>query len=145
MGLLRSLFSLFTHQDNYGTECRTMQGEKVKSKAEKIIADYFHRNNIKYEYEKIAKTHAWLFSKKISRPDFYLPEYKIYVEYWGLIDVEKRRVKSKYLRIMKWKMAQYHKNKINFISIYPQNLKNFDWIFRTKFKEAMGFNISTRN
>ena len=42
---------------------------------------------------------------------------------------------------MKWKMAQYHKNRINFISIYPKNMENFDWIFRAKFRETVGFDL----
>lgn len=138
MGFLRSVISNLFSREKYGTKCITLRGEKVKSKAEKMIADYFYRSNIGYEYEKVAKTHAWLFGKKISRPDFYLPDYNVYIEYWGMIDVDKKRKRSEYLRNMKWKMSQYHKNKIKFISIYPNNLGNINWIFKKKFKEVMG-------
>lgn len=44
-----------------------------------------HAHNIKYEYEKPAKDS---FNRRISRPDFYLPEYDVYVEYWGMVDAE---------------------------------------------------------
>jgi hypothetical protein len=39
---------------------------------------------------------------------------------------------------MKWKMRRYHELGVKFISIYPRNLKNLDWVFRTKFKEVTG-------
>ncbi|MCL4436733.1 MAG: hypothetical protein M1387_08480 [Thaumarchaeota archaeon] len=141
MKMLRALIGLFSSRNEYGARCVTLQGERVKSKAEKIIADYFYRSNIKYEYEKVAKTHAWIFSKEISRPDFYLQDYDVYVEYWGLLDVENRRKRSEYQHSMRWKMAQYHKNKIKFVSLYPSNLKNLDWIFRTKFREVTGITL----
>ena len=66
------------------------------------------------------------FKKIILRPDFFLPEYKIYVEYWGLIGDknydEKRKLKRK----------AYLENDIDFIDIYPDNLENIDWIFTQK-------------
>lgn len=140
----RSLLSLFSSKNEFGKECTTLRGEKVKSNGEKIIADYFYKRSINYEYERVAKTHSWIFGKKISKPDFYLPDYNVYIEYWGLIDVDNRKKQAKYQREMRWKMAQYHKNKIKFISIYPSNLKNLDWIFKTKFKKSTGSNFAIR-
>jgi hypothetical protein len=49
--------------------------------------------------------------------------------------------REKYVRNMKRKMAIYHKNKIEFIPIYPRNLRNPDWIFRTKFKNVKGLEL----
>ncbi len=109
-----------------------------------MIADYFYQRSIDYKYEKVAKTHSWFFGKKISKPDFYLPDYDVYVEFWGLIDVENKKKQAKYQREMRWKMAQYYKNKIKFISIYPSNLRNLDCIFKTKFKESTGSNFAIR-
>jgi hypothetical protein len=36
-------------------------------------------------------------------------------------------------------MAIYYRNNIKFISIYPRNLDNLDWIFRKKFRKVTGF------
>ena len=36
----------------YGKESITMKDENVRSNAERIIADYFTKNNIRYEYER---------------------------------------------------------------------------------------------
>jgi hypothetical protein len=42
----------------YGVKSVTHRGETVKSIGEKRIADYFERNNIRYVYEKEARTKA---------------------------------------------------------------------------------------
>ena len=125
----------------YGVKSVTQRGEEVKSIAERKIADYFEKNNINYVYEREAKSKGIFFDSKISSPDFYLPDYDVYVEYWGLVDTEDDQTRKQYIRKMKWKMAQYHQNKIKFISIYPDNMKNLDWIFRKKFKKVTGFEL----
>lgn len=129
---------LLMSKQEYGTECVTLAGQKVKSRAEKRIADYFFQNSIRYEYEKTARAHFFIFSSKISKPDFYLTDYNVYVEFWGLLDVEDKATRSRYEKEMRWKMAMYHKHKIMFISLYPSNLHNLDWIFRKKFQDVTG-------
>ena len=65
----------------YGRPSMTLKGELVRSRSVKVIADWFYMNGIRYVYEYPA------FDRKgavISRPDFYLPDYALYVEYWGL-------------------------------------------------------------
>jgi hypothetical protein len=125
----------------YGVESVTLRRETVKSIGEKRIADYFERNNIRYVYEKEARSKALFFSYKISNPDFYLPDYDVYVEYWGLVNADDNWTRTKYVRNMKRKMAIYYSNNIKFISIYPRNLENLDWIFRRKFKKVTGFEL----
>jgi hypothetical protein len=140
MGLLTDLAKLFAHEEKeYGTPSRTLRGEVVKSRSEKRIADYFTNNGIRYVYEWRAQTDALLFKRTFAHPDFYLPDYNVYIEYWGLVAVSKD-----YRRIMKWKMAQYRANRIRYISIYPDNMDNLDWIFRAKFKKTMGFELPPR-
>ncbi len=119
----------------------TWGGEEVKSIAEQKIANYLRNQGIDYLYESETRSKGILFSRGISHPDFYLSDYNVYVEYWGLIDAENKRLREEYVRNMKWKMAQYHRNNIKFISIYPSNLSNLDWIFRTKFRQATGFEL----
>jgi len=90
-------------KQKYGVQSVTLRGETVKSVGEKRIADYFERNNIRYVYEKEARTKALFFSQKISSPDFYLPEYDVYVEYWGLVNADDGRTRENYVRNMKRK------------------------------------------
>lgn len=101
-----------------GEKCIMLDGVKVKSKAEKMIADYFVTHGIRYEYEKMVRT--WALGSKIGFPDFYLPDYNVYIEYWGMPNEEH------YNRWMKWKMAKYIEYGYVFISIYPDNLANLD-------------------
>jgi len=126
-------------QREYGTPSTTRRGEQVKSKAEKQIADYFADNGIRYLYEWKAQTNVLIFKQTLAHPDFYLPDYNVYVEYWGLVGASKE-----YERIMKWKMAQYHSNHIKFVSLYPNNLRNLDWVFRAKFRKVVGVDLPAR-
>jgi DNA helicase-4 len=75
----------------------------VKSKAEKKVADTLDYAGVKYLYEsplslKVGK--RW----KTVRPDFYLPEYDLYIEYRGLTHLDD------YTRKMNWKKKQYRNN-----------------------------------
>jgi len=81
---------------------------------------------------------GWIFKSTISRPDFYLPRYNLYVEFWGLVDVHDRGTRDNYVRTMRWKMAQDHANNIQFVSIYSSNLNSLDYYFRKKFRQAKG-------
>jgi len=128
----------------YGVQSVTLKGEDVRSYKEKIIADYFTRHNISYIYEPKVITKNRLINFSIGYSDFYLPDYDVYVEFWGLVTSKDEITKNRYIRRMKQKMAQYYANDIKFISIYPDNLKNFenfDWIFRRKFKQVTGFEL----
>jgi hypothetical protein len=133
--------SSLKRRQGYGVESVTLRGEKVKSIAERRIADYFEKNNIRYVYEQEARGKALFFDYKISNPDFYLPDYGVYVEYWGLVNADDGWTRAKYVRSMKRKMAIYYRNNIMFISIYPDNLKNLDWIFRAKFRKVTGYEL----
>lgn len=137
MGLLKDLFG--SQEKQYGVRSTTLHGEAVRSMSEQRIADYFTSNGIRYMYEKGAQTDALIFKQTFAHPDFYLPDYNVYVEFWGLAKVSKE-----YRRTMKFKMRQYRKNKIRYISLYPDNLDNLDWIFRTKFHELLGFDLPAR-
>lgn len=126
-------FGLETRR-NYGVGSVTLRGETVKSIGEKTIADYFDRNRINYVYEQRDISGYFL-------PDFYLPDFNIYVEYWGLANADDEWTRNKYVRHMKRKMAIYHRNNVRFVSIYPHNIENLDWVFRTKFRQVTGYDL----
>ncbi|MDG7009361.1 MAG: hypothetical protein JRM71_00980 [Nitrososphaerota archaeon] len=70
----------------YGRPSVTLRGEVVRSNAEKVIADWLYQHGVRYAYEHPAfDRKGWV----ISRPDFYLPDYDVYVEYWGLVGKSK--------------------------------------------------------
>jgi len=128
-------------QQDYGIACRTTRGERVRSKAECFLANYLHTRGFKYLYEEpfLLKRRGKTFR---IRPDFYLPEFDLLIEYWGLINI-----KPEYAEDMRWKMALYHGNQIRFISIYPDNMlfpfdpMDFDALFQHKFQTVTGVSL----
>jgi len=61
---------------------QTADGTVVQSEGERIIAEELSALSIVYRYDnrfRIIKGYA-------IRPDFYLPEYDLYIEYWGMED-----------------------------------------------------------
>jgi len=120
-------------EEHYHQRLLTDRGEVVKSWGEKMIADYFHAHNIKYQYEKPASDSSN--RRVISRPDFYLPEYDIYVEYWGMVNTEEPGKRREYVKGMEWKMARYRESGLKVISVYPKDLGHLDSIFRAKLKK----------
>src|SRR5437667_3966468 len=98
MGFLSWLRDLFREPQEYGTPSVTLTGQPVRNKGERAIADYLTNHNIAYNYEAEANTNdLFIFRSKISRPDFYLPQYNLYVEFWGLVDVPDRRTRDSYV------------------------------------------------
>lgn len=59
----------------------------------------------------------------------------------GLLNVDNVRDRAKYAREMKYKMTKYHELGVKFISLYPDDLKNLDGIFRKKFREVAGVEL----
>ena len=139
--MLRWLFRLFfkpaslqAERRQYGVPGDTKQGERVRSKAEKYIANYFFDNNIKYVYEKELRLEPGV----VLSPDFYLTDYGVYVEYWGLLD------KQFYRREMAYKMKHYRRHGIRYISLYEDNMLNLNYHFRKRFKKCTGVELKTR-
>jgi DNA helicase-4 len=62
----------------------TLVGEEVASQAEKAIADFLFTHGIEYQYESIAEWADTAEDKGGYYPDFYLPEYDVYIEHWGI-------------------------------------------------------------
>jgi DNA helicase-4 len=126
--------SFSEYKKMHGSMYKTLNGELVKSGGERMIADYLFRNKIRYEYEKSAMDSS---NRRIGRPDFYLSDYDIYVEYWGMVATEDGKDRKEYQKGMEWKMAKYKEAGIRLISIYPHEIENLDSFFQKKLKEAM--------
>lgn len=89
-------------------EIRTLKNEKVRSFAECQIANYLFKNGIEYQYEAKYKIDTRTPEFRAYQPDFYLPEYDIYIEHFG-IDRQSNTApyvdREKYLQAMRWKRA----------------------------------------
>lgn len=129
-------------REEYGHPSVTLRGEVVRSNSERVIANYFSRSGIRYVYEQPAMGRRGF--RRISRPDFYLPDYGVYVEFWGLVNLPDNFARSRYERSMWWKMAQYRRNGIRLVSLHPGELGNLDTAFRLKLEQSEG-RLSTSN
>lgn len=95
-----------------GKISKTATNIYVRSISEKKLADLLTKYNFKYVYEKKTKVGSYDFS-----PDFYLPDYDIYIEFYGLIHDEEYNDKHK------WKKKQYLRNRLHCIAVYPNHLE----------------------
>ena len=96
-----------------GTICQTDRGETVRSKSEKAIADCLNEMGIAYQYEK-----HFYFWKTTLKPDFYLPEYKVVIEFWGIMNSESYRDK------MVFKKGLYDKHWLRCIDIFAEMIRD---------------------
>ncbi|MBR3307581.1 MAG: UvrD-helicase domain-containing protein [Lachnospiraceae bacterium] len=62
----------------------TLKGDKVKSYGEMDIANFLFSNGISYEYEREYQTETRTGDRAQYYPDFYLPEYGYYIEFFGI-------------------------------------------------------------
>ena len=108
-----------------GDKLITFNKEKVKSHYERTIANVLYLLGIKYEYEsfyqtdlEINKKPEWL---KTYKPDFYLPDYNVYIEHFASYDWFKDKEKwAKYKREMRDKIKAHKKYKTNLICSYSR-------------------------
>lgn len=129
---------------------KTIQGETVKSLEEVQIANFLFLNSINYEYESLYPYESDDPYKKNYRPDFYLPDYNIYIEHFGITKDEKvpwlsEIEETKYLDGIKWKREFHKKNKTKLLETYSYynkegrlltELENMLKNNNVKFKEA---------
>lgn len=113
----KNRFSFETEGDYHryilDNEIRTLQGEQVKSYEECEIANYLYRQGVRYQYEAPYQVDTSGPDFKPYRPDFYLPDYDIYIEHFAVDENQQTPAfinRQKYLEGMNWKRnlhAQY--------------------------------------
>ena len=85
---------------------RALNGERVKSFEEVVIANFLYLNGVRYEYEAHYERDTATAKKRQYKPDFHLPDFGIYIEHFGL-DAQGETApyidREKYLQDMEWK------------------------------------------
>lgn len=99
----------------------TSQPKKPPSEGEEYLSDFFACMRIKFESEKKIEG-LKNDSKQYRTADFYLPKFKVYVEFFGLWN---KAGNEEY----KQKKEVYWMNKIPCIYIYPENLGIIGYTF----------------
>ena len=84
----RSVFDFKTSSEMYeyngSTPTITIQGEYVKSVCELEIANFLFRNRLRYTYEKPYEYNTANSQYSRYKPDFYLEDYGIYIEFYAV-------------------------------------------------------------
>jgi DNA helicase IV len=105
------------------TNKQTLQGETVKSLEEVMIANFLFLNGINYVYEIKYPYESPDMYRKQYRPDFYLPDFDIYLEHFGITKDNKvpwltKIEEQKYLEDMAWKREFHKLNKTTLLETY---------------------------
>ena len=87
----------------------------VQSQGEKRIADWLRTHNIDYRYDDKFQ----IIQGFAVRPDFYLPRFDVYIEYWGLDTTD-----YKIGMLLKQKLYQQEGKRL--VSVYPRDLPVLD-------------------
>lgn len=98
-------------------------GTVVQSTGERRIADWLTAHGLAYRYD--AKFR--LIAEFQIRPDFYLPELDVYIEYWGLDTPQ-------YKMSMYKKQLLYQQEGKRLISVYPRDLPRLDELLSAKLR-----------
>ena len=107
-----------------GRRYMTKAGIRVRSKAEKIIADYLTEGGLRFLYEPILRV-----GNHLMRPDFYLLDYDLPYEHFGLGTAD-------YLRAVQLKMARYRAAGIPFIYTTFEDETDIEDVFVDKLAAA---------
>ncbi len=123
----RCFDEVFLERRNFETQVelnKTVEardGTLVQSKGEKRIAEWLAEHGLVYRYDSKYR----IVSGLQIRPDFYLSELDIYIEYWGLDTPQ-------YKMAMHKKQILYQQEGKRLVSVYPGNLPGLDDHLRKK-------------
>lgn len=89
---------------------RAQDGTWVQSEGERLICEALESENIRYRYDERFR----ILDGYAIRPDFYLPEHDVYIEYWGMDTTDYK------IGMMK-KQKLYQQQGKRLISLYPED------------------------
>jgi len=103
---------------------KTKSGIRVRSKIEKIIADFLFDQGIRFVYEPIVNLGGFYVM-----PDFYLVDYEIFIEHFGLENQE-------YKASAEAKLGRFHMFKMRVVCTYPADEPDIEAVLTEKLREA---------
>ena len=108
-------------------DLRSLTGERMRSQAEVKLADWMTLNGIRWEYE-VEYPHSHNDpTRRVYKPDFYLPDAKVWLELWALdlngncaptIDA------AKYRSQMEWKRGYHRKHNTELVEVFQDHVWN---------------------
>lgn len=100
----------------------TTDGHRVRSSGEMLIDNWLYKHGILHAYEKQLENIDGV--PETMYCDFFIPNSKTYIEFWGLTD-------KKYLKRKNEKLAFYRANNMNLIEVFQKDLNELDEILKS--------------
>ena len=131
----RCFDEVFLERRNFETQVElnktiaARDGTVVQSQGERRIAEWLTAHGIAYRYD----TKFRIIGEFQIRPDFYLPELDLYIEYWGLDNPQ-------YKMSMYKKQTLYQQEGKRLISVYPADLPRLGTLLASKLR-LFGFTV----
>lgn len=134
----------------------TFRKEVVKSAQEAMIANFLYMHQIEYKYEKLYKYDTSDKDYAQYRPDFYLVDYDIYLEHFGIDrdgnthftrdEIQNANDSLKYAEGMEYKRKLHKINKTSLIETYSYEFQEKGWEQKlTRKLEASGVKLHKRS
>ena len=103
---------------------RAKDGTWVQSIGERLIAEILAAEKIRYRYDERFR----ILDGYAIRPDFYLPEFDVYIEYWGMTTAD-------YKIGMLKKQQLYQQQGKRLISLYPKDKPRMKQVLMSKLEQ----------
>ncbi|MGV2987910.1 glycerol kinase [Vibrio sp. E150_011] len=113
-------FSRF--KQKFSAKHRTLDGHYVQSKGELIIDNWLYMGGVLHAYQRQLPIEDDVIS------DFYLPQGKVYIQFWG---TDNGTVEAK---IIEKTRQLYHDHNFELIEVYPDDLEQLDTVLPIKLR-----------
>ena len=103
---------------DYGLEGKVKNSEKeeFRSEGERKVAGVLDKYGVKYIHEQGVLVTPEKNKPRVWYPDFFLPEFSVYIEYYGLAG------NPEYDQCIRKKISVYSAMQMNVIPVYPRTL-----------------------
>ncbi|RLI39554.1 hypothetical protein DRO69_14140 [Candidatus Bathyarchaeota archaeon] len=108
----------------YPRKYRAQDGHYVRTKSEAIIDNWLYNHLIVHAYERKVPIEENMYC------DFFIPQGKCYIEYWGMKE-------KQYLKRKKKKRDLYHNYKLNLIELTEKDIENIDDVLPKKLMQFL--------
>ncbi len=112
-------------RQKYPREFHCEDGHDVRSQGETIIDNWLFKNNICHGYEVVMDIPEKIYCDFTI---YNLDRQLVFIEYWG------KEGDEKYMKRRNKKQEIYAKYGLKLVEIYPDDLKNFDHVMRSKLR-----------
>lgn len=101
-------------REKFPAKHRAQDGHMVRSKAEMLIDNWLYMTGVVHAYERRLPVEEEAYC------DFYIPEGKVYIEYWGLENDPQYRARKE------TKLEIYRRHGLDLIELSDEQVKNLD-------------------